>query len=393
MKEYVTSKLGLIFLKINGPAIGHEVTSLDPEDAPNASAREEIMKLNLGLEMGDNVMIYLDDIQHCNPELLQKFISLCDGQRKIEGVYKGKSKTYDLRCRKVAVVMAGNPYTESGDKFQIPNMLSNRAYTYNLGDILGGNQEYLDLSYVENCLTSNPVFKKVSSRYPADIHGFYKISKTGTSEGVQLEGNYSAKEHSDILRVLKKLLRIRDVVLKVNKEYIKSASQADEYRTEPPFKLQGSYRDMNKMCEKVLPIMNDEELEGLVNDHYAGEYQTLTTGAEANLLKFKELVEALSDEELERWEDIKETFAKNIKMKASQDNAVAGIVSELSDLNILVKQLAGGTIKKQSKEAKGPTEIDLVGNMPLLLEKISENLDCLAEKIEKKDVLFVKLKK
>ena len=46
---------------------------------------------------GDNVMIYLDDIQHCNPEFLQKFISLCDAQRKIEGVYKGKSRTYDFR--------------------------------------------------------------------------------------------------------------------------------------------------------------------------------------------------------------------------------------------------------------------------------------------------------
>ncbi len=73
--------MGIIFMKINGPAIGHEVTSLDPAAAPNAGAREEVEKLNLAFEMGDNVMIYLDDIQHCNPELLQKFISLCDAQR------------------------------------------------------------------------------------------------------------------------------------------------------------------------------------------------------------------------------------------------------------------------------------------------------------------------
>ena len=33
--------------------------------------------------------------------------------------------------------MAGNPYTESGDKFQIPDMLANRADTYNLGDVIG----------------------------------------------------------------------------------------------------------------------------------------------------------------------------------------------------------------------------------------------------------------
>ena len=134
LMEYIANRLGIIFMKINGPAIGHHVTSLDPAEAPNASAREEVEKLNLALEMGDNVMIYLDDIQHCNPEFLQKFISLCDAQRKIEGVYKGRSRTYDLRGRKVAVVMAGNPYTESGERFQIPDMLANRADTYNLGE-------------------------------------------------------------------------------------------------------------------------------------------------------------------------------------------------------------------------------------------------------------------
>src|SRR5690606_26255190 len=98
--EYVASRLGLIFMKINGPALGHHIVSLDPEDADNAASREEVEKLNLAFEMGDNVMLYLDDIQHCNPEFLQKFISLADGQRKIEGVYKGKSKTYDFRGKK-----------------------------------------------------------------------------------------------------------------------------------------------------------------------------------------------------------------------------------------------------------------------------------------------------
>ena len=136
LMEYIANRLGITFMKINGPAIGHQVTSLDPAEAPNASAREEVEKLNLALEMGDNVMIYLDDIQHCNPEFLQKFISLCDATRRIEGVFKGQTKTYDLRGRKVAVVMAGNPYTESGEKFQIPDMLASRADTYNLGCLL-----------------------------------------------------------------------------------------------------------------------------------------------------------------------------------------------------------------------------------------------------------------
>nr|WP_311195810.1 ATP-binding protein [Antarcticibacterium sp. 1MA-6-2] len=113
LMEYIADRLGLVFIRINGPAIGHEITSVDPISATNSAAREELKKLNLAFEMGNNVMLYLDDIQHCNPEFLQKFISLSDGTRKIEGVYNGKSKTYDLRGKKFCVIMAGNPYTET----------------------------------------------------------------------------------------------------------------------------------------------------------------------------------------------------------------------------------------------------------------------------------------
>ena len=177
LMEYIASVLGLTFMKINGPAIGHEVTSLDPSEAPNATAKQELQKLNLSLEMGNNVMIYLDDIQHCNPEFLQKFISLCDGQRRIEGVWRGKTQTYDLRGKKVCVVMAGNPYTESGEKFQIPDMLANRADTYNLGDIIGGSQDAFELSYLENCLTVNPVLNPVASRSQQDFYTLLRIAE------------------------------------------------------------------------------------------------------------------------------------------------------------------------------------------------------------------------
>ena len=36
LMEYVADRLGLIFVKVNGPALGHDVTSLDPAEAPNA---------------------------------------------------------------------------------------------------------------------------------------------------------------------------------------------------------------------------------------------------------------------------------------------------------------------------------------------------------------------
>jgi len=77
-------------MKLNRPALGRGVTSLDPADAPNAPARQGINKLNLAFEMGNNVMLYVDDIQHTNLEFLQMFIPLCDAQRRIEGVWNGE---------------------------------------------------------------------------------------------------------------------------------------------------------------------------------------------------------------------------------------------------------------------------------------------------------------
>ena len=62
----------------------------------------------------------------------------------------------------------------------------------------------------------------------------------------------------DYISVLEKVLRVRNDVLSVNEQYIKSAAMEDAYRTEPSFKLQGSYRDMNKLVAKVVPIMNDK---------------------------------------------------------------------------------------------------------------------------------------
>jgi SpoVK/Ycf46/Vps4 family AAA+-type ATPase len=40
LMEYVASRLGLVFVKVNGPALGHGVTSLDPAEAPNVTARQ-----------------------------------------------------------------------------------------------------------------------------------------------------------------------------------------------------------------------------------------------------------------------------------------------------------------------------------------------------------------
>ncbi|WP_321146472.1 DNA repair ATPase [Providencia alcalifaciens] len=339
LMEYAADRLGLIFMKINGPALGHDVLSLDPEQAPNATARQELEKLNLALEMGNNVMLYVDDIQHTHPEFLQKFISLCDGTRRIEGVWKDKTKTYDMRGKKFCVVMAGNPYTESGEVFRIPDMLANRADIYNLGEVLGGMDDAFALSYIENSLTSNPVLAPLALR---DLNDLYLLVDKAMGKSVStnaLSYPYSDAEVNEITAVISRLLSLRDVVLKVNQQYIASAAQSDKYRTEPAFRLQGSYRNMNKLSEKVSSVMNDDELERLLDDHYLGEAQLLTTGAEENLLKLAELRGRLNEKDAARWQQIKKDFLRNKALGG--DNADVGdrVVTQLAQLVESVQSL------------------------------------------------------
>ena len=140
--------------------------------------------------------------------------------------------------------MAGNPYTESGERFQIPAMLANRADIYNLGDIIGDTEAAFKLSYLENALTSNPVLRKLATKSPQDLPVLLRMISSGSREGLELEGNHSPEELREYLKVLEMLLQVRDVVLRVNQEYIRSAAVEEDYRTEPSFMLQGSYRDM-----------------------------------------------------------------------------------------------------------------------------------------------------
>jgi len=375
LMEYISNRLGIVFVKINGPALGHGVTSLDPEEAPNAAAREEINKLNLALEMGDNTMICVDDIQHTNPEFLQKFISLCDAQRKIEGVWRGQPRTYDLRGRKMVVVMAGNPYTESGQKFKIPDMLANRADTYNLGDIIGGREELFRASYLENAVTSNTVLAPLANKSQKDIRSFIRMAESGEREAEGFEGSYSSQEVEEILSVMKKLVAIQKVILRVNQEYIHSAAQADEFRTEPPFRLQGSYRNMNRLAEKVVSIMNDNEVQALIVDHYRSESQTLTTGAEANLLKFKDMIGVQTAEEKARWDEIKKTFKHNqVTRGADQSDPVNRVVAQLSSFQEGLESIQQTLATQLSKPQPAP-------QVTLDLAPLGQSLEALREAV------------
>ncbi|MFI0975809.1 DNA repair ATPase [Streptomyces sp. NPDC021093] len=322
LMEYVSERLGMLLVKVDGPALGHDVTSLDPAEAPNTAARREIEKIEFALTAASNVLLYLDDIQHTSPELLQKFIPLCDATRTLGG--------HDLRGKRFAVCMAGNPYTESGQRFRIPDMLANRADVWNLGDVLTGKEAAFAASFVENALTSHPVLAPLAGRDRAELDLLVRLAESDPSAHAdRLAHPYSPAELDRILAVLRHLLTARRTVLAVNEAYIASAAQTDASRTEPPFQLQGSYRNLNKIVQRISPAMNDTELTAVIDDHYTGEAQTLTTGAESNLLRLAALRGTLTSAQTARWAEITAAYVRTQALGGAADDGLGRAVAAL----------------------------------------------------------------
>ncbi|MFC8494917.1 DNA repair ATPase [Streptomyces sp. NPDC057235] len=320
--EYVADRLGLLLVKVDGPALGQHTTSLDPAEAPGATARRELEKIAFALRAGNNVLLYVDDIQHTSPEFLQKFIPLCDATRTLNG--------HDLRGKRFAVCMAGNPYTESGQAFRVPDMLANRADVWNLGDVLTGKEDAFALSFVENALTSHPVLAPLAGRDRADLELLVRLAAGDpTARRDRLAHPYAPAELERILAVLGRLLTARETVLAVNEEYIASAARNDAARTAPPFRLQGSYRTMNRIAARISPAMNDAELAAVIDDHYTAEAQTLTTEAEANLLRLAELRGTLTPEQAARWAEVSAAYVRARTLGGSEDDPLARAVAAL----------------------------------------------------------------
>ncbi|MGW3072981.1 DNA repair ATPase [Kitasatospora sp. NPDC001132] len=304
--EYLAERLGLLLVSVSGPALGHRVTSLDPAEAPDATSRRELEKLNFALHAGDNVLLYLDDVQHTSPEFLQRFIPLCDAQRRIDGVWDGEAREWDLRGKRFAVVMAANPYTESGRLFRLPDMLANRADVWNLGDAVAGREDLFALSFVENALPANPHLAPLATAERADLDTL--LARACGLPGGTLAGAWPAAEAERMTAVLAGLLHLRSTVLAVNRAYLASAAQDDRTRTEPPFLLQGSYRNMAKLAQRLDPALTRPELDALLTDHYRAEAQPLGADAEAQLLKLAELRGVLTEEQEARWAELKRSW-------------------------------------------------------------------------------------
>jgi len=85
--------------------------------------------------------------------------------------------------------------------------------------------------------------------------------------------------------------------------------------------------------------MDEGELDALLRDHYRGEAQTLTTGAEENLLKLAELLGSLSKEERTRWQEIREEYVRRKKLGGDDADGSQRIANTLLDISRAVDGL------------------------------------------------------
>ena len=172
---------------------------------------------------------------------------------------------------------------------------------------------------------------------------------------------------------------MRDTILRVNQQYIASAAQQDEYRTEPAFKLQGSYRNMNRIAERILALMTEKEVEALIVDHYENEAQNLTSGAEANLLKFREMEGILTPQEAKRWEDIKAKFQRNLLVGGGGENdPVSRVVGQLA--------VFGDGLERIRQTLEGASQPNLADSTLRQLEEIIRGIRSVPVDVEVKIV-------
>jgi hypothetical protein len=132
---------------------------------------------------------------------------------------------------------------------------------------------------------------------------------------------------------------------------------------------------MNKMSEKVTGIMNDSELNDLIRDHYLGEAQTLTTGAEENLLKLGELNISLSSEEKERWQKIKQDYARIQSMGGEDSDSATKLANQVSKISQNLSSIQD-VLENNNNNSKPLSSITTeIKHMSTLLEQAQLNVE------------------
>ena len=75
------------------------------------------------------------------------------------------------------MVLAGNPYTGSGERFELPDMLVNRSDVHNLGDVVAGRADLFARSYLEVAAGSNSTLAPVVLGDRSDLDVFLRATQ------------------------------------------------------------------------------------------------------------------------------------------------------------------------------------------------------------------------
>jgi hypothetical protein len=135
---------------------------------------------------------------------------------------------------------------------------------------------------------------------------------------------------------------------------------------------------MNKLTEKVVPVMNDAELESLIDDHYLGESQTLTTGAEHNLLKLAELRGKMTQEQAARWDEIKRSFGRVQVSGGADADPVTRLTGHLSKLTERVEGVGTVIAKSFADAAQNAPEAAPPPDYSPMFDRVDRAIEALA---------------
>ena len=117
--------------------------------------------------------------------------------------------------------------------------------------------------------------------------------------------------------------------------------------------------------------MNEQEMLQMIADHYLGEAQLLTTGAEDNLLKLAELRGNMTDEQSTRWEQIKKDFLRNKAMGGDDSDVGGKVVAQLADLVNGIQDLGEAATNANQKESLKSSDVNSVTALTAVLDKIT----------------------
>ncbi|MDY6992456.1 MAG: DNA repair ATPase, partial [Pseudomonadota bacterium] len=353
LMEYIAQRLGLIFVPIDCALIGNAITRLQPHLATDMLGRQELEKLNFAFALGHNVLLYLNGIEHSHPEFLHQFVSLAGPQRTIEGVWQTQARHHDMRGKRFILVMSAH-----STDFNIPESLGQYLDSYALAELIQGQEALFALSYLENALPVHPQLTFLMTWTPAER---VQLIRYAQGEAISRDA-FKVPEATleEYCAILAKLIELRTVLLNINRHYLSSANQDEQYRNEPAFKLSGSYRNMNQIAPRLTAIISTEEVHQLIVDHYAHQARTLTPGSEANLLKLKEIMGILTPEQAQRWAEIKSTFRR--LQTLGDGDALTQLIRQISVLGEHLARIQQGLTQL-------PTPTD---ELPQLINALSE---------------------